>query len=366
MGDLIPWRIVPREHASRQAVILVPAMTIVLTILCSIVLFTALGASPGLALYAFFVDPFSSAYSISEILVKASPLILIAQGLAIGFRAKVWNIGAEGQLIIGAISASLIPITWPQSTSVLMLPAMILMGVVAGMAWASIAAFFRTRYNASEIIVTLMLNQIAFQILYYLVTGPLRDPRGYNFPQSVPFPDAALYPTLFGGADIRANLSLAITIAASFAAWLYVSRSFSGFRLLVGGIAPAAARYAGFSQKRAIWISLLVGGAAAGLVGVGEIAGPIGKLQPILSPGYGFAGIIVAFLGGLNPIGIVFAGLFMAVIYVGSDSALLLADIPSSAPIVFQGFILVFYLAASLLIHYEIRGKAAVKSGGAA
>ncbi len=358
------WTLVPREQPSRQSVVLVPLATIVLTVLCSMVLFTVLGASPGVALYSFFIDPFSSAYSISEILIKASPLILIAQGLAIGFRAKVWNIGAEGQLVIGAIAASLVPITWSDSTNVLMLPAMILLGVLGGMAWASIAAFFRTRYNASEIIVTLMLNQIALQILYYLVTGPLRDPRGYNFPQSVPFPDAALYPTF--GSDVRVNLSLGITIAVSLAAWLYVGRSFSGFRLLVGGVAPAAARYAGFSQGRAIWISLLVGGAAAGLVGVGEIAGPIGKLQPILSPGYGFAGIIVAFLGGLNPIGIVLAGLFMAVIYVGSDSALLLADIPSSAPIVFQGFILVFYLAASLLVHYEIRRKptAAVEGAG--
>ena len=200
-----------------------------------------------------------------------------------------------------------------------------------------------------------MLNQIALQILYYLVTGPLRDPRGYNFPQSVPFPDAALYPTF--GSDIRANLSLGITVAVSLAAWLYVGRSFSGFRLLVGGMAPAAARYAGFSQSRATLISLLAG--------VGEIAGPIGKLQPILSPGYGFAGIIVAFLGGLNPIGIVLAGLFMAVIYVCSDSALLLADIPSSAPIVFQGFILVFYLTASLLVHYKIRRKTSAATVGA-
>ncbi len=363
MTPMPAWRMVPREQPAVKALAAVPLVTIGLTILCSVILFTALGSSPSVVLYNFFVDPFTSAYNIGELLIKASPLILIAQGLAIGFRARIWNIGAEGQLTIGAIAASLIPITWSRSESALILPAMILLGATAGLAWAGIAAFFRTRYNANEIIVTLMLNQIAFQLLYYLVTGPLRDPMGFNFPQSAPFPDAALYPPLFSGAGVRANLSVLITILVSLAAWILVSKSFSSFRLLVGGIAPNAARYAGFSGSRAIWISLLVGGAAAGLAGVGEIAGPIGKLQRILSPGYGFAAIIVAFLGGLHPLGIVMAGLFMAVIYIGSDSAMLAADIPTSAPVVFQGFILVFYLAAHVFVRYEFRRGSSLAPG---
>lgn len=352
-----------RTEPSRAALMVMPFATIGLSIICAVVLFGLMGKSPRIVLYSFFIEPLLDTYNISEILIKAGPLILIAQGLAIGFRARVWNIGAEGQLTIGAICAALIPVTWPTGDSVLMLPAMIIVGAVAGAAWASIAAWMRTAFNASEIIVTLMLNQISFQILFYVVTGPLKDPRGYNFPQTVPFPDAALFPLFLNEGLLRVNYSILITLAFSLFAWIYVTKSFSGFRLMVGGIAPNAARYAGFSANRAIWISLLCGGVAAGLAGVGEIAGPIGKLQPILSPGYGFAAIIVAFLGALNPIGIVFAGLFMAVIYVGADGAVLSAGIPSSAPVVFQGFILVFYLAAYSMVNFRFSRQAV---GGAA
>lgn len=350
--------LVPRTEPSRRALALVPLLTIVLTILCSMVLFGVMGRSPVVVLRAFFIEPLLDSYNLSEILVKAGPLILIAQGLAIGFRAKVWNIGAEGQLIMGAICASLIPITWPNSTNALMLPAMIVVGMVAGMVWAGIAAALRTRFNASEIIITLMLNQIALQILYYLINGPLKDPRGYSFPQSVVFPDVAMYPLLMPDGFLRANTSIFLVLLASVLAWVYAKHSFSGFRLLVGGLSPNAARYAGFSANRAVWIALLSGGAAAGIAGVGEIAGPIGKLQPIISPGYGFAAIIVAFLGALNPIGIVLAGLFMAVIYVGADGAMLSAGIPASAPVVFQGFILVFYLASYTLVNFRLRLRA--------
>lgn len=349
---LLGCKIAPRTASSSLSKLLVPLSAIAVTVLTTIILFSLLGAAPKTVLYTFFIEPLSSAYNFGEVLIKASPLILIGQGLAIGFRAKVWNIGAEGQLIIGAVCASLIPISWPDSQSDLMLPAMIAVGALSGMVWAGVAAFFRTRFNASEIIVTLMLTEIARQILYYLIVGPLRDPKGFNFPQSVVFPDAALYPTF--NADSRANFSIFITLAISVACWVFVKKSFAGYRLLVGGLAPQAARYAGFSETNAIWISLLVGGATAGLAGVGEVAGPIGKLQPILSPGYGYAGIIVAFLGGLSPLGIVCAGFLMAVIYVGGDNSLVSANIPASAPVVFQGLLMIFYLAGLFFVNYRI------------
>ena len=349
---LLSIKVAPRTATSPLATLLVPLGAIAATILLTLVLFSILGAAPKTVLYTFFIEPLSSTYNFGEVLIKASPLILIGQGLAIGFRAKVWNIGAEGQLIIGAICASLIPIFWSDSHSALLLPGMIVVGAIAGMAWAGIAAFFRTRFNASEIIVSLMLTEIARQILYYLIVGPLRDPKGFNFPQSVMFPDAALYTTF--SPDSRANFSIFVTLAVSVACWVFVKKSFAGFQLLVGGQAPQAARYAGFSENSAIWISLLVGGAAAGLAGVGEVAGPIGKLQPILSPGYGYAGIIVAFLGGLNPIGIVCAGLLMAIIYVGGDNALVSANIPASAPVVFQGLLMIFYLAGLFFVNYRV------------
>lgn len=350
----LPIRIsvVPRKDPSRIAYIVVPATTIALALASATIMLAAYGAPPARILFSFFVEPLLSAYNWGEIIVKAGPLILIAQGLAIGFRAKVWNVGAEGQLIVGAIAGSTIPIYFADSESFLLLPLMIVMGACAGMLWASIAAVLRIRFNTSEIIVTLMLTEIARQVLYYSVMGPLKDPNGFSFPQSIAFQDAALFPA-FG--ETRANYSIFICAAVTVAAWIFVTRSFAGFRLLIGGVSPDAARYAGFSQKQAVWMSLLLGGAAAGLAGVNEIAGPLGKLQPILTPGYGYAAIIVAFLGALNPIGIVFAGLFMAVIYVGGDNSLASGQIPAAAPAVLQSLLLVYYLACAFIINNDLR-----------
>lgn len=350
--NMLTFEVVRRKSPSRAGMVLVPVATILLSVATASALLAAYGASPATVLYSFFVEPLSSAYNLGEVAIKAAPLILIAQGLAIGFRAKVWNVGAEGQLIVGAVAATLVPVSLPDSDSVLLLPAMIVVGAAAGLAWAAIAALLRTRFNASEIIVTLMLTEIARQLLYYMVMGPLRDPGGFSFPQSVPFQDAALFPTI---GSTRANISILMCLAATVAAWVFVNRSFAGFKLLVGGISPDAARYAGFSQSQAAWVSLALGGAAAGLAGVGEVAGPLGKLQPIITPGYGYAAIIVAFLGALDPIAIAVAGLFMAVIYVGGDNALAGGQIPASAPAVLQSMLLVYYLACAFLINNNVR-----------
>jgi general nucleoside transport system permease protein len=290
---------------------------------------------------------------LAEIVLKTGPLLLIAQGLAVGYRADVWNIGAEGQLIIGGIAAGALALAFQDSNSVLILPAMILVGAVAGAAWAGIAALLRVRCNASEILTTFMLSGVALQLLYYLVTGPLRDPAGLNFPQSATFGDAALFGALIP--DTRANTSLLLGLAATLVAYVFMERSVHGFRLIVGGLAPNAARYAGFSEARAVWIGLLAGGACAGLAGVGEVAGPIGMLQRVLSPGYGFAAIIVAFLGGLHPIGIVFAAALMALLYVGGDFALVSASVPTAFTMIFQSLLLTFYLAGALLMTYRVR-----------
>jgi simple sugar transport system permease protein len=230
---------------------------------------------------------------------------------------------------------------------------MIVVGAAAGAAWAGIAAFLRVRCNASEILTTFMLSGVALQLLYYLVTGPLRDPAGLNFPQSATFGDAALFGTLIPAT--RANTSVLLGLAATIVAYVFMERSIHGFRLIVGGLAPNAAHYAGFGESRAIWIGLLAGGACAGLAGVGEVAGPIGMLQRVLSPGYGFAAIIVAFLGGLHPIGILFAAALMGLLYVGGDFALVSAGVPTAFATIFQSLLLVFYLAGALLMAYRVR-----------
>lgn len=346
-------RLEPRTEKSVAAPFVVTALAIALTLVAGSVLFLIYGKSPVAGFKAFFIEPLQSSYGIGEVLLKMGPLLLIAQGLAIGFRARIWNIGAEGQLILGAIAASMLAIHFDGSTSPYLLPGMVLAAALAGMAWAGIAAWLRTHFNANEILVTFMLSSVALQLLYYLVTGPLKDPMGFNFPQSITFSPAATFPVLIE--NTRVNASLILAFIATLFAFVFMQRSLPGYKLIVGGLAPHAARYAGFSDKKAVWIALLIGGGAAGIAGAGEVAGPLGMLQRNISPGYGYAAIIVAFLGGLHPIGIVFSSALMALIYVGGDFARLSVGLPGAVTTIFQGLLLTFYLACAFLLNYRIR-----------
>lgn len=348
----LPFRIQPRTSSPGALAFVPPFVAVMATVVASGIILTSLGVSTADALYYLYVSPFTTRFNFGEVLLKMAPLLLIAQALAIGFRARIWNIGAEGQLILGAIGGSLLPIIFNDSSNPLMIFGMALIGMAFGMAWAAIAAFLRARLNANEILVTLMLNSIALQLLYYLVSGPLRDPFGFNFPQSALFPDVAMLPVLLSGT--RANVSLMVALVATLLAWVLTQHSFAGFKLRVGGLAPGAARYAGFSEQRAVWLAMLIGGGAAGLAGVFEVAGPLGQLQRVVTPGYGFAAIIVAFLGGLSPVGILAAAFFMAVIYVGGDIAQTAAGVPHSVNLVLQGVLLVTYVAARVVTDYQV------------
>lgn len=354
-------RLVRRDTASRTAMIAAPIVALVLSCLASLILFALLGKPAGAALYALLLKPFLTWYSFSEVLLKMTPLLLIAQGLAIGFRANVFNIGAEGQFIIGAICASALPVWYPDGAFPMMLPAMIVAGALGGMAYALIAAVLRTRFGASEILVTLMMSLIAVQILNYLLLGPWKDPRGFNFPQSVMFPGNALLPILFPGT--RTTIAFVFALIASALAYLMMQHHFRGYQLRTAGLAPRAAGYAGFNARGMILLSLALGGLAAGLAGASEVAGPLGQLQRSVSTGYGYAAIIVAYLGGLNPIGIVASSFLVSVIYIGGDSATVSAGLPVAAVEVFQGFLLVFYLLTFTSIRYRIEVATPQRSG---
>lgn len=343
----------PRTERSIWAPVQVSLLALLLTAIGGSILFAIYGVAPLRGLRAVFVEPLLGLYGWGEILLKMAPLLLIAQGLAIGFRAQVWNIGAEGQLILGAIAGALLAIWFDGTTSPWLLPAMVVAGALAGMAWAGIAAFLRTQFNANEILVTFMLTSVALQLLYYLVTGPLRDPMGFNFPQSILFGANATFPILIEGT--RVNTSLLIGGVVTLLCIVFVQRSLAGYRLSVGGLAPSAAAYAGFSSRGAVWMALLISGACAGLAGVGEVAGPLGMLQRNVSPGYGYAAIIVAVLGGLHPVGIVFSSFLMALIYVGSDFARLSVGMPNALSGIFQGMLLTAYLACSFLLTSRLR-----------
>lgn len=344
--------LVRRERASLAATVLAPLLAITVTIILNLGLYRLMGKDPAAVMHAMLLEPFISWASFSEVLLKTGPLLFIAQGLAVGFRAKVFNIGAEGQFILGAIFASAIPIWYPQATGAWIWPSMLLLGAVGGALWASITAFWRARLNANEILVSLMLSLVAAQLLYYLLLGPWKDPNGFNFPQSVMFQYDAMIPALVAGT--RVNVSLLLAVALSIAAWIFMQKSFMGYKLQVGGLAPRAASYAGFSEKRAIWLSLLIGGFAAGLAGAAEVAGPVGQLQRSIATGYGYAAIIVAYLGGLHPIGIMVSSLFMAALYIGGDNAMVSANLPIAAVRVFQGSLLLAYLVAAAFVRYRL------------
>jgi len=350
---MIHLRLEARAEPSRLAGWLSPIVATFAVLVIGFVLFRAMGRDPWQALYVFFIEPIDTLYDVGELLLKASPIMLCAVGLAIGYRANVWNIGAEGQLIMGAIFGGGVALAFQGSDSPIVLPAMLAAGMTGGVMWAAIPAFLRTRFNANEILVSLMLVYVASLILSLLVHGAWRDPEGFNFPQSRMFTDNELLPNLV--AETRLNYGLLIAFAAVAAGWVFIHRSLAGYQMRVAGLAPAAANYAGISSSRTVWMGMLIGGACAGLAGVGEVAGPIGQLLPVVSPGYGFAAIIVAFVGRLHPVGIFFASLLMSLLYLGGEAAQMQLALPSSVTGLFQGTLLLFLLAADVFIRFRLR-----------
>jgi simple sugar transport system permease protein len=346
-------RLEPRPQSSRFWSVASPVLALALTVVIGIALFMALGKDPVKGLQVFFWEPIKSPYALGELMVKATPLLIIALGLAVCFRSNVWNIGAEGQFVIGAVFAGGVALLAGKDTGHWIVAAILLAGIAGGMAWAAITALLRDRFHASEILVSLMLVYVAIQVLNFLVVGPWKDPAGYNFPQTKTFEAATQIPRLMQGS--RVNIGLLIALAGAAALWVFLFRTRAGFAQQVGGLAPAAARYAGFSSRKALWVALLVSGGAAGLAGALEVAGPIGQLNPYIPAGYGFAAIIVAFVGRLHPVGVVFASILMSMFYIGGELAQSRLGLPKSVTGVFQGLLLFTLLACDTLMVYRIR-----------
>ena len=348
-----------RPQPSKAMSLASPLLALAFTVVIGVALFWLLGKDPLRGLQVFFVEPVKSLYALSELSVKATPLILIALGLAVCFRANVFNIGAEGQFIVGALAAGWVAMQSGPATAWMgrgMVVPILLAGVVGGMAWAAIVALLRDRWNANEILVSLMLVYVAEQVLVYLVNGPWMDPDGHNFPQTITFASITRIPRLASG--LRANIGVLIALVGVGVLWAFMFRTYRGFALQVGGLAPAAARYAGFSSRSALWIALLLSGGMAGLAGGLEAAGPLGQLTPYVSSGYGFAAIIVAYVGRLHPVGIIFSGILMSMFYIGGELAQSRLGLPKSLTGVFQGMLLFTLLACDTLIVYRIRWRA--------
>jgi len=330
-----------------------PLLALLCTVVIGVIMFALLGKDPVRGLQVFFWEPIRNGYMVGELVVKATPLLLIALGLAVCFRSNVWNIGAEGQYILGAITASGVALMADKTTGGWIVVALLLAGVLGGMAWAGLTALLRDKFNANEILVSLMLVYVAVQVLGYLVFGPWKDPQGYNFPQTKTFEVATRIPRLFEGS--RVNIGVILSLLGVAGVWVFLFRTRAGFAQQVGGLAPAASRYAGFSSRRALWVALLVSGGMAGLAGALEVAGPIGQLTPYVPAGYGFAAIIVAYVGRLHPVGMVFSAILMSMFYIGGEMAQSRLGLPKSLTGVFQGLLLFTLLGCDTLVNYRLR-----------
>lgn len=345
----------PRGERSKLMSYLSPVFAAILTMLTGILLFTLLGVDPWEALVTILYVPISDTHGIAELLVKAAPILLCAIGLSVVFKAQIWNIGAEGQLLMGGLLGSYTALQFLDVEGGWVLPVVLISGVLGGMIWSGIAAVLKVQFNTNEILTTIMMNYIALNILLWAVHGPLKDPEGYNFPESALFSDSSLLPVLIE--DTRVHFGMALALLAVVAIWVLMSRSFYGFQIKVMGLDASAAGLSGFKEKRLVYFALLLSGGLAGLAGVGEVTGPIGQLVPQISPGYGYAAIIVAFLGRLHPLGIVLATLLMALLYMGGEMAQISLGLPLALTGLFQGLLLFYLLACDVLITFRIRLK---------
>jgi simple sugar transport system permease protein len=341
-----------RQDVSVAARLASPFYAVALTLVSGALMFALLGVSPLTGLYTYFVSPLTDGWALQEIGVKATPLVLIAVGLSLCYLSNNWNIGAEGQLVMGAIFGGGVAIaTHGVANGPWVLPIMMVAGMVGGALLAMVPAILKTRFGANEILTSLMLVYVAELLLDWLVRGPWRDPQGFNFPQSVMFEREAQMIRLFdsGRLHIGAPLTLLVVIAAA----ILLARSLKGFEIRVVGDAPRAASFAGWDARALTWTVFALSGALAGLAGVIEASGTLGQLQPTVSPGYGFTAIIVAFLGRLNPIGCLIAGVFLAITFIGGENAQIALRLPLDVTRVFQGMLLFYVLACDALIAYR-------------
>ncbi|MBB4302271.1 simple sugar transport system permease protein [Rhodobium orientis] len=344
--------LVRRPNRSRAMAVLSPLVAIFLTVVAGFLVFSAVGVDPFRALYIYFIEPLTAWWSVEALIVKAVPIVIIAVGLSLCFYSNTWNIGAEGQLVAGAMAGSALPILFPDFQGPLVMPLMLILGIAGGMAYGAIPALLKTRFGANEILTSLMLVYVAQLMVDWLARGPWRNPAGHNFPDSRPFDGDQILPVVFGD-SVRLNAVFAIVIAVI--AWFVLRRTITGFQITVLGQAPRAGAFAGFSHKKMVVLAFLISGGLAGLAGICEVAGPTGMLRTSVSPGYGFTAIIVAFLGRLNPIGIIFAGLLLALSYMGGEGVQIELGMSDQITRVFQGMLLFFVLACDTFIFYRVR-----------
>lgn len=347
--------LVPRASVSPVMRAVAPVAAFLVAFVIGGLVIWLMGRSPFAALQLYVLDPMQDLWSIEKTILRATPLALIAIGLSYCFRANLWNIGAEGQLVAGAICGGWVALaTHGTDAGAWVLPAMLLLGALGGALYGLIPALLKIRFGVSEILTSLMLVYVAELALDYLVRGPWRDPKGFNFPQSVTFdPSATLSPLMLGEFSLAFGAVFAVIAAA--VTGVVMARTLFGYRLRLTGDAPRAALFAGFSGKRTTLAVFAISGGLAGLAGITEVSGQIGQLVPDISPGYGFTAITVAFLGRLNPLGILAASLVIALLLIGGENAQISLRLPLDLTTAFQGILLLCVLGADALVSYRLR-----------
>ncbi|GAA6190010.1 ABC transporter permease [Litorivita sp. NS0012-18] len=352
------FRLEKRPQPSKAFAYLTPVLAVVATMIAGGLLFAALGKAPLEAIRTIFWEPLFGEFSFyyrPQLLVKGAPLVLIAIGLSLGFRAGIWNIGAEGQYIVGAICGAGVGLAFYPMESWIIFPLMVLAGAIGGMLWAMIPALLKVKFGTNEILVSLMLVYVAEQLLASMSLGLLKNPEGFGFPGSRNLQSyaSAHNADLIEGSGMHWGVVFAF-IAVIFA-YILLNRHLLGYSIRLTGEAPRAAKFAGVNPARLILFCLGTSGALAGLAGLFEVAGPAGQISIDFNTGYGFTAIIVAFLGRLHPVGILLAGLLMALTYIGGEIAQGSLGLPASAIQMFQGMLLFFLLAVDVLTNYRIR-----------
>lgn len=345
-----------RPQPSRVWTLASPLMAVVLTMFVGGGLFAALGQDPLVTIRTIFLDPLFSEFAWfyrPQLLIKGAPLVLIAIGLSFGFRAGIWNIGAEGQYIVGAICGAAVGLAFYPMESFIVFPLMILAGAIGGLLWAMIPGVLRVRFGTNEILVSLMLVYVAEQLLASMALGTLRNPEGMGFPGSR---NLSQYPAATSWIDQSIGMHWGVVTAfiAVIFAYIALSRHIFGFNVRLTGQSPRAARFSGVNPSRLVLICMGISGALAGLAGLFEVAGPAGQVSIDFNVGYGFTAIIVAFLGRLHPVGILLAGGLMALTYIGGEIAQSNLGLPIAAIQILQGMLLFFLLAVDVLTNYRL------------
>lgn len=339
-----------RENISQTMMAVVPFLSIVVGLLFA-GFFIALSGKNPLDVYMLMLEgAFGSAYGLSETVVKAVPLILTGLAVALAFRMQLWNIGAEGQLYMGAFGATWVALAYPDWPAVLMLPAMLVAGFIAGGLWGLLPAIPRAYFKVNETITTLLMNYIAILWVDYLVYGPWKDPKGLGFPITAPFSAGAVLPA-FGTTRIHAGLIFALVAVVVFYVILRYTRW--GFEIRVSGESPSAAKYAGMDYVKNILLVMFISGGLAGIAGMTEVSGITQRLQHGISPGYGYSAIIIAWLARLNPWAVVLVSLVFGGLLVGGFS-IQTSGFPAATVAMLQGAILFFVVGGEIFVQYRL------------